>query len=241
MLSFFKESFLLRKIALRILILTLSASLVMICSNSYESTAMPKATERNPVAELLLAAQKLKEQKRPLSVKAEMALNDFKKHVEKLGLEEAALCPMADQLTKIANEPDNDRARTIEQDIDDNIVIVYQYVSKRDTRPKPGKIGNTGLDSRYPYVSVKTLSNGKEESGWRILFMEYFFRSIRDQVGPDSFPKLSSPSETLLPPGRFIIEARSSDGKRGGCVVATILERTTVEISVSAKEPPPCY
>ncbi len=65
--------------------------------------------------------------------------------------------------------------------------------------------------------------------------MEYFYHSIRPDVGPESFPALSTPSKHLLPPSKYILQARKiATGEKSEPKIVTVTHQP-LEIEISVK------
>jgi hypothetical protein len=73
--------------------------------------------------------------------------------------------------------------------------------------------------------TVKAIKGGQpiEVPGWEIFYMEYFLRFSRQDVGPNSFKKPSTPSVAELPPGRYLFQAIDPATKQKGEIKASTL------------------
>lgn len=128
---------------------------------------------------------------------------------------------MADVLTAVASGPTDIQRRVIQKDVEENLQIMHSATVAYGTKDLP--------------LRVKTIKKGKEDSGWEIFYMEYFYRSIRQEVGPESFPTLSSPSKHSLPPSKYILQARkTATGEKSEVKVVT-LNGPSQEIEISVK------
>jgi hypothetical protein len=129
---------------------------------------------------------------------------------------------MAGLLDESASGPIDVRRKTTQEDVEENLQIMsFAFGSANGPKDLP--------------IRVKTINKGKEESGWEVFYMEYFYRSIRHEVGPESFPKLSSPSKHILPPSKYIFQARkTATGEKSELKVVT-LDGQTQEIEISVK------
>jgi hypothetical protein len=104
---------------------------------------------------------------------------------------------MAELLTKASEKPNSPQTQALVRDIQENLQLMYE--SSEPTLATPS--------AETHRIIVKTEKGNKEVSGWEIFYMEYFFVHVKDEVGPDSFPRPSSPTEAQLPPSRYVIQA----------------------------------
>ena len=104
---------------------------------------------------------------------------------------------MAELLNRAADHPNDPQSQALVKDIQDNLQIMYES-------SKPTLASSSAETHR---IVVKTEKSDKEVSGWEIFYMEYFFIHVKNEVGPDSFPRPSSPTEAELPPSRYVIQA----------------------------------
>jgi ankyrin repeat protein len=81
-------------------------------------------------------------------------------------------------------------------------------------RKSGGKLGGSVK------VRVRTVQDGQEARSWQVLYMPKIFE-VSPTATPDLFPQLSSPTEELLVPGRYVMWARrpGSDGVGSRIVV----------------------
>lgn len=77
-------------------------------------------------------------------------------------------------------------------------------------------------------VQVRTLQGAREIKSWQVFYLPKIFETAA-QASPDLFPQLSSPTEELLVPGRYIMWARDPVTSRVG-------ERTVIKIGEGRKE-----
>jgi hypothetical protein len=76
-------------------------------------------------------------------------------------------------------------------------------------------------------VRVRTLQGGAEIKSWQVFYMPKVFEAATN-ASPDLFPQLSSPTEDVLVPGRYVMWVRDPVAGRVG-------ERTTVKIGEGKK------
>jgi hypothetical protein len=85
-----------------------------------------------------------------------------------------------------------------------------------------GKLGGSVL------VRVRTLQGAAESKSWQVFYMPRVFEAAAN-ASPDLFPQLSSPTEELLVPGRYVMWVRDPATARLG-------ERTVVKVGEGKKE-----
>jgi len=76
-------------------------------------------------------------------------------------------------------------------------------------------------------VRVRTLQGGAEIKSWQVFYMPRVFEAAANP-SPDLFPQLSSPTEDVLVPGRYVMWVRDPASGRVG-------ERTTLKIGEGKK------
>jgi hypothetical protein len=89
-------------------------------------------------------------------------------------------------------------------------------------RKSGGRLGGSVL------VRVRTVQAGTEAGRWQVFYMPKIFE-VSPSASPDLFPQLSSPTEELLVPGRYLMWVRNP-------ATATVGERTVVKIGEGRKE-----
>ncbi len=77
-------------------------------------------------------------------------------------------------------------------------------------------------------VRVRTLQGGIERRSWQVFYMPRVFEAASNAT-PDLFPQLSSPTEEILVPGRYVMWVRDPATARLG-------ERTVVKVGEGRKE-----
>ncbi len=77
-------------------------------------------------------------------------------------------------------------------------------------------------------VRVRTLQGGTESRSWQVFYMPRVFEAASSAT-PDLFPQLSSPTEEMLVPGRYVMWVRDPATARLG-------ERTVVKVGEGRKE-----
>jgi hypothetical protein len=85
-----------------------------------------------------------------------------------------------------------------------------------------GKLGGSVL------VRVRTVQSGQEAGKWQVFYMPRIFEVSPNAV-PDLFPQLSSPTEELIVPGRYLMWVRNPSTSKVG-------ERTVVKVGEGRKE-----
>lgn len=105
-----------------------------------------------------------------------------------------------------------ENAQIVVNDLDEDFEVIVR-------NSQPNEIGSV----RPVFFTVQVLKDGAEVKGWEIFYMEYFLRNVRKEIGPNSFPQPST-SSYLLAPGRYLFQARTSNGKateRKECTVSS--------------------
>ena len=77
-------------------------------------------------------------------------------------------------------------------------------------------------------VRVRTVQSGQEAGEWQVFYMPRIFEVSPNAV-PDLFPQLSSPTEELIVPGRYLMWVRNPATSKVG-------ERTVVKVGEGRKE-----
>ena len=77
-------------------------------------------------------------------------------------------------------------------------------------------------------VRVRTLHGGEEIKSWQVFYMPKVLEAA-EHASPDLFPRLSSPTEETLVPGRYVMWVRDPSTSKVG-------ERTVVKIGEGKKE-----
>jgi hypothetical protein len=85
-----------------------------------------------------------------------------------------------------------------------------------------GKLGGSVV------VRVRTVQGGEESRSWQVFYMPRVFEAAAN-ASPDLFPQLSSPTEEMLVPGRYVMWVRDPATARVG-------ERTVVKVGEGRKE-----
>lgn len=85
-----------------------------------------------------------------------------------------------------------------------------------------GKLGGSVV------VRVRTLQGSEERKSWQVFYMPRIFEAA-GTANPDLFPQLSSPTEEMLVPGRYVMWVRDPVTSRLG-------ERTVVKVGEGKKE-----
>ena len=85
-----------------------------------------------------------------------------------------------------------------------------------------GKLGGSVL------VRVRTVQSGQEAGKWQVFYMPRIFEVSPNAV-PDLFPQLSSPTEEIIVPGRYLMWVRNPATSKVG-------ERTVVKVGEGRKE-----
>jgi ankyrin repeat protein len=89
-------------------------------------------------------------------------------------------------------------------------------------RKSGGRLGGSVL------VRVRTVQAGSEASQWQVFYMPKIFE-VAPSASPDLFPQLSSPTDDLLVPGRYLMWVRNPATNAVG-------ERTVVKVGEGRKE-----
>jgi len=89
-------------------------------------------------------------------------------------------------------------------------------------RKSGGRLGGSVL------VRVRTVQAGSEASQWQVFYMPKIFE-VAPAASPDLFPQLSSPTDDLLVPGRYLMWVRNPATNAVG-------ERTVVKVGEGRKE-----
>jgi hypothetical protein len=89
-------------------------------------------------------------------------------------------------------------------------------------RKSGGRLGGSVL------VRVRTVQAGTEAPQWQVFYMPKIFE-VSPSASPDLFPQLSSPTEDLLIPGRYLMWVRNP-------ATAAVGERTVVKVGEGRKE-----
>ena len=89
-------------------------------------------------------------------------------------------------------------------------------------RKSGGRLGGSVL------VRVRTVQAGTEAPRWQVFYMPKIFE-VAPSATPDLFPQLSSPTEDLLVPGRYLMWVRNP-------ATNTVGERTVVKVGEGRKE-----
>ena len=89
-------------------------------------------------------------------------------------------------------------------------------------RKSGGRLGGSVL------VRVRTVQAGSEASQWQVFYMPKIFE-VAPAASPDLFPQLSSPTDDLLVPGRYLMWVRNPATNALG-------ERTVVKVGEGRKE-----
>ena len=77
-------------------------------------------------------------------------------------------------------------------------------------------------------VRVRTVQSGEEAGKWQVFYMPRIFEVLPNAV-PDLFPQLSSPTEEMIVPGRYLMWVRNPATSKIG-------ERTVVKVGEGRKE-----
>jgi hypothetical protein len=77
-------------------------------------------------------------------------------------------------------------------------------------------------------VRVRTVQGGAESRDWQVFYIPRLFEAAAN-ASPDLFPRLSSPTEDMLVPGRYVMWARDPATARLG-------ERIVVKVGEGRKE-----
>jgi hypothetical protein len=85
-----------------------------------------------------------------------------------------------------------------------------------------GRLGGSVL------VRVRTVQAGQEAARWQVFYMPRIFE-VSPTAVPDLFPQLSSPTEELIVPGRYLMWVRNPATSKLG-------ERTVVKVGEGRKE-----
>jgi ankyrin repeat protein len=85
-----------------------------------------------------------------------------------------------------------------------------------------GRLGGSVL------VRVRTVQAGQEATKWQVFYMPRIFE-VSPTAVPDLFPQLSSPTEELIVPGRYLMWVRNPATSKVG-------ERTVVKVGEGRKE-----
>ncbi len=89
-------------------------------------------------------------------------------------------------------------------------------------RKSGGRLGGSVL------VRVRTVQAGTEAPRWQVFYMPKIFE-VAPTASPDLFPQLSSPTEDLLVPGRYLMWVRNP-------ATSAVGERTVVKVGEGRKE-----
>ena len=198
-----------------------------------KSNEYPRKRITDALPKIEDAFVKLNKKGRPASPKSTEAVSFFRSTYPTMihisgGGEDAASARyadtmegMADVLTAVASDPANPQGIAIQKDVEENLQIMHSATVSYGAKDLP--------------LRVKTIKKGKEVSGWEIFYMEYFYHSIRQEVGPESFPTLSSPSKHSLPPSKYIVQARkTATGEKSEAKIVT-LNGQSQEVEISVK------
>jgi hypothetical protein len=107
-------------------------------------------------------------------------------------------------------------AATIEA-IADDLEVKLEHCTRSG-----GKLGGSVL------VRVRTLRRGEEARSWQVFYIPKVLEAAGG-TSPDVFPRLSSPTDETLVPGRYVMWVRQPDSDR-------ISERTTVKVGEGKSE-----
>ena len=77
-------------------------------------------------------------------------------------------------------------------------------------------------------MRVRTLQGSEERRSWQVFYIPRIFEAAAN-ASPDLFPRLSSPTEDALVPGRYVMWVRDP-------VTARLGERTLVRVGAGMKE-----
>lgn len=86
-------------------------------------------------------------------------------------------------------------------------------------------------------VRVRTLQDGQEIRSWRVFYMPKILE-VSDTATPDLFPQLSSPTEELLVPGRYVMWARQPGSDTAGARIVVKVGEGRPELLVDLPVPP---
>jgi len=202
-------------------------------SGTVQSNEYPRRRITNALPKIEDALAKLNRKGRPVSPKSTEAVSFFRSTYPTMiftsgGGEDVASARyadtmegMADALTAVVSDLADPQGIAIQKDVEENLQIMHSATVSYGAKDLP--------------LRVKTIKNGKEVSGWEIFYMEYFYHSIRQEVGPESFPTLSSPSKHNLPPSKYILQARkAATGEKSEAKIVT-LNGQSQEVEISVK------
>jgi hypothetical protein len=85
-----------------------------------------------------------------------------------------------------------------------------------------GKLGGSVV------VRVRTVRGGEESRSWQVFYIPKVLEAAGG-VSPDVFPRLSSPTDELLVPGRYVMWVRQPDTNR-------VSDRTVVKVGEGKRE-----
>ena len=103
------------------------------------------------------------------------------------------------------------------QSVAEDLEIKLEHCTKSG-----GKLGGSVI------VRVRTLQGSEESKSWQVFYMPRVFEAATN-ASPDLFPQLSSPTEEVLVPGRYVMWVRNPATARLG-------ERTVVKVGEGRKE-----
>jgi hypothetical protein len=89
-------------------------------------------------------------------------------------------------------------------------------------RKSGGKLGGSVT------VRVRTVQGAEEAKSWQVLYLPKILE-LSETAAPDRFPQLSSPTEEILVPGRYVMWLRHP-------VTGTMSDRTVVKVGEGRKE-----
>ncbi len=96
------------------------------------------------------------------------------------------------------------KSTEISQTILDDSASLFSIIGDAVRKSPTGKVSPVR-------VTIKIMKGDQEIKSWEIFYMAYFLKHVRKDVGPDSFPGLST-SSLPLPHGRYLFEARDLRG-----------------------------
>jgi ankyrin repeat protein len=103
------------------------------------------------------------------------------------------------------------------------VAVAHDLEAKLEHCQKSGgKLGGSVL------VRVRTVQSGQEAGKWQVFYMPRIFEVAPNAV-PDLFPQLSSPTEEMIVPGRYLMWVRNPASAKVG-------ERTVVKVGEGRKE-----
>ena len=98
-------------------------------------------------------------------------------------------------------------------------------------RKSGGKLGGSVK------VRVRTVQDGQEIRSWQVFYMPKIFE-VSATATPDLFPQLSSPTEELLVPGRYLMWARRPGSASVGARIVVKVGEGRPELIVDLPVPP---